>query len=458
MPSESKTMSAEPLRWRSVISYGLGDAANNFVFSLGLMFLLPYYTDVAGIGAAAAGTLLMTVRVYDAVMDITAGRVIDRGCLPARHGRFRPWLLWASAPLLLLNVAVFSVPSGWSAAGKLVYAYVTYALLGTAYSFVNVPYGSLAAAMTQSPRQRSRLAAARTLMSTAAAIFLAFALVPALRDIHGEALQNRLTLLTVALAVAGMALYAVCFSTTREVVERRTLHPSWRESWATLASNRALHVLCLAALCALTGAGSLSASAMYFARYLLGDARHFLTFTLVGTPFGLLVSVSLGPALVERFGKRAVFQFGMATAATAHFLLFFAPTAHPAPAFACLAIASAGLMLAMAVMWALQGDTVEYGEWRGGMRLEGLNYSLFSLTRKCGLALGGSIPAFLLAGAAYAPNQATQDAGVLTAIREGVALAPAIAFSAAFLVMFLYPLSDRRFLELVREIKTRRAK
>jgi glucuronide carrier protein len=447
--------SANPLPWRSVAGYGLGDMANGFVFSMGLLFLLPYYTDVAGIGAAAAGTLLMTLRLYHAGVDIAAGRVIDRGSLATRQGRFRPFLLWAAAPLLLLNVAVFSVPSGWSGTEKLVYAYLSYALLGTAYSFVHIPYGSLATAMTQAPRERSRLAAARTLMSTGAVVFLAFALGPALRGVHGEVLQNRLTLLTVALAAVGMACYALCFLGTRETVKRPARRPAWRESASTLAANRALQVLCLAALCALAGAGSLSASAMYFARYFLGDARHFLGIVLSTTPFGLLAAVLLGPVLVGRFGKRAVFQLGMAIAAAAHFALFFLPAAPLAPVFACLAFGSAGLMLAMVVMWALENDTVEYGEWRSGMRLEGLNYSLFALTRKCGQALGGSIPAYLLASAAYTPNLAAQSAEVLQAIRQGMALAPAIAFSAAFLVMFFYPLSDRRFLELVHEIEER---
>ncbi|GHU26156.1 glucuronide transporter [Betaproteobacteria bacterium] len=446
---------AKSLQWSGVIGYGLGDMANSFVFSMGLLFLLPYYTDVAGIGAAAAGTLLLTVRIYDAAADVAAGRIIDSARIPTRLGRFRPWLLWVSAPLLLLNVAVFSVPSGWSGAEKLVYAYITYALLGTAFSFITISYGSLAAVMTQLPRERSRLAAVRSLMSMSVTIFLASALGPAFRDVQGEALQSRLTMLTLVLAVLGMAFYAACFLTTRETVTRQAQPPAWRDSWTTLVANRALHVLCVASLCALAGAGSLSASAMYFARYVLGDATYFLTFALTTTPLGMLVSVLLGPMLVARFGKKMVFQCGMAIAAAAHFLLFFTSPVKPVLAFVFLALGSISLTLAMVVAWALQNDTVEYGEWKSGMRLEGLNYSLFSLTRKCGLALGGSLPAFLLAASAYVPNQATQDAGTLRAILAGVALAPAMAFSLAFVVMFFYPLSDLRFLEIVREIEAR---
>jgi glucuronide carrier protein len=182
---------AEPLKWRSVVGYGLGDAANNFVFSMGLLFLLPYYTDVAGIGAAAAGALLMAARFYAAAMDLVAGQVVDSGRFATRRGRFRPWLLWIPAPLLLLNAAVFSVPSGWSAEWKLVYAYTTYALLETTYSFVKIPYGALATVMTQQPRERSRLAAARTLASTGAILLLGYALGPALHELSCTARRCR---------------------------------------------------------------------------------------------------------------------------------------------------------------------------------------------------------------------------------------------------------------------------
>lgn len=447
---------AAALKWQSVVGYGLGDAANNFAFSLGLLFLLNYYTDVAGIDAAAAGTLLMLVRIYDAAMDMVVGRVIDGTRASTRWGRFRPYLLYGSLPLLLLNVAVFSVPATWGTSGKLAYAYITYALLGTAYALVNIPYGALASVMTQAPRERSRLSAARTLLSTATVILLASVLGSALRGEHGAALQAQLTEFTLLLAAVGVLLHWVCVGSCREVVERSIMHPPWKDSLATLRVNRPLQMLCLIALCTLIGASSAGASAMYYARYVLGDAKHFLTITVATTVVGMLLGVPAAPLLVGRFGKQRTFQIGMATAAAAHLTLLFVASAGLISVCGTLALGAAGSMLAMTVMWALESDTVEYGEWKTGMRIEGMNYSFFSLTRKCGQALGGSFPAFLLAGSAYVPNQATQTPSALWAITQGVALVPAIAFGAAFLIMAAYPLSDRRFLAIVQEIKTRR--
>lgn len=131
----------QQLSWRTIVGYSLGDVANNFAFAMGALFLLSYYTDVAGVGAAAAGTMLLLVRVFDAFADVFAGRVVDS--VNTRWGKFRPFLLFGTAPLMIFSVLVFWVPTDWSHGSKVVYAYLTYMGLGLCYSLVNIPYGSL---------------------------------------------------------------------------------------------------------------------------------------------------------------------------------------------------------------------------------------------------------------------------------------------------------------------------
>lgn len=443
-----------PLSWKNVIGYGLGDVANNFAFAMGALFLLNYYTDVAGIPAAAAGTMLVVVRIYDAIMDMVAGRVIDR--TSTRWGRFRPFLLWGAVPLMLLSVAVFSVPSGWDADAKLLYAYVSYALLGTAYSFVNIPFGSLATVMTQQPRERARLGASRTLMAMGTFSFLALVLGPVVRSAKGEALQSMLTQFTLILAVAGIVMYYLCFKSTREIVERDIAQPKLKDSIGTLLTNRPLLMLCASALCVLIGYFSLSATSMFFARYVLGDTKQFVVLVFVTTLFGTLVAAPLAPLLVGKLGKKGAFLCGLALAAFGFFALFLAPLSNKAWIYGALGTASIGVQMAMTVMWALEADTVEYGEWRTGMRIEGLTYSFFSFTRKCGQALGGSVPAFLLAASGYVPNAEVQSERAIAGIQQAMALVPAIAFAAAFVLMLFYPLTDARFAQLVEEIRGRR--
>ncbi|WP_218053013.1 MFS transporter, partial [Cellulomonas algicola] len=156
------------------------------------MFLVLYYTDVVGISPAAAGTLFLVVRAWDAFADIYAGRVVDRTM--TRWGKFRPFFLFGSLPLLLLSVATFTVPGGLGGTGKLIYAYVTYALLGLAYSLVNIPYGSLASAMTQVPTERAKLASFRMVGTAATIIMLSFVVAPQIRsseNLHGQCVRGR---------------------------------------------------------------------------------------------------------------------------------------------------------------------------------------------------------------------------------------------------------------------------
>ena len=153
------SIAGERLPKRAIVGYGLGDFANNLAFTLGTTFLLYYYTDVAGMSAAAVATMFFVVRLWDAVTDIFAGRLVDRTM--TRLGKFRPFILFGGVPLLFLSALTFHVPAEFDAGTKLLYAYLTYAILGLSYSLVNIPYGSLASAMTQSVHQRAKLVASR---------------------------------------------------------------------------------------------------------------------------------------------------------------------------------------------------------------------------------------------------------------------------------------------------------
>ncbi|HFK7306426.1 TPA: glycoside-pentoside-hexuronide (GPH):cation symporter [Escherichia coli] len=314
----------QQLSWRTIVGYSLGDVANNFAFAMGALFLLSYYTDVAGVGAAAAGTMLLLVRVFDAFADVFAGRVVDS--VNTRWGKFRPFLLFGTAPLMIFSVLVFWVPTDWSHGSKVVYAYLTYMGLGLCYSLVNIPYGSLATAMTQQPQSRARLGAARGIAASLTFVCLAFLIGPSIKNSSPEEMVSVYHFWTIVLAIAGMVLYFICFKSTRENVVRIVAQPSF---------------------------------------------------------------------------------------------------------------------------------TVEYGEYLTGVRIEGLTYSLFSFTRKCGQAIGGSIPAFILGLSGYIANQ-VQTPEVIMGIRTSIALVPCGFMLLAFVIIWFYPLTDKKFKEIVVEIDNRK--
>ncbi len=450
------TRTAEPdfstgrLPLRSIIGYGAGDGANNLAFSTATMFLLVYYTDVAGITAAAAGTLLLVVRIFDAFADVIAGRIVDRTYSKRFGGKFRPFILFGSLPLLVLSFLTFTVPQ-IGQTGVLIYAYLTYAALGFAYSMVNIPYGSLAGAMTQNPSERAKLGTARTVGAAVVGAALGIFVAPLLKP--GADLQFVFTVMTLCFIVVGMGLYLFTYFTAKERVVRTVQHVSMRQSFATLKGNRPLLMLCIASLLSLIGMLSSSTAQIYFLRDVFGALNLYAVLSLSQLVL-IFVLAPFVPAIVRRFGKRSTFIASGLIGTVGNLVAFFAPTV--AVALPAMILAMVGLMLGGMVVWAIEADTVEYGEWKTGVRAEGITYALFSFTRKTGQAIGGALAAYALALGGYAAGAATQTVSAEWGIRAGAAAVPAVFILLSVIVMVFYPLTDKVHATIVAEITARR--
>jgi glucuronide carrier protein len=461
MTDNGKTVTARPapaagaiakLSRLSIVGYGAGDAANNLAFTTATSYLLVYYTDVAHIEAAAAGTLMLVVRIFDAFTDMLAGRIVDR-TYSRRFGKFRPFLMFGSVPLLLLTVASFSVPQ-IGHTGALIYAYVTYAALGMAYSLVNIPYGSLAGAMTQDPAERSKLASARSigagLVGAALGVFLAPRIVP------GANLQQLFTFVTLCFVVVGTALYFFTALTAKERVVRAVPKVSMRQSFATLKGNKPLLLLCLSSFVLLTGYLSLATVQLYYLRDVLGALQLFAWVSLIQIALTFGLSAVL-PRLVRRIGKKRIYLIGAVITVIGGVMVLVAPASSVAFGFAGLVVSYLGILSASMVLWAIESDTVEYGEWKTGVRSEGITYALFSFTRKSGQALGGALAAYAIAWGGYNAATTHQTAHADLGIRVGVGLIPAACALIAFVIMFFYPLTDKRHAQILAEVQARRA-
>jgi glucuronide carrier protein len=441
----------KPLRLPQFLGYAAGDAANNLAFSMSSMFLLLYYTDVVGLEAAAVGTLFLVVRFWDAFADVFAGRLVDR--TSTQWGKFRPFLLFASLPLLLLSVATFSVPGGLSHGSALVYAYVSYAFLGLAYSLVNIPYGSMATAMTQRPEERAKLATFRVFGSQLTILMLALVVAPQIKG--SDDLQHSLTVTTLVFVGVGFALYLFTFLTAKEQVPRDVPKVSVRQTVDTVKQNKPLLMLCLSSLAFLTGMFALQTVAIYYARDVLGDANYYIIISIVQTAGTFLVAAFI-PHFVRTIGKKQAYLTFGAIAIAAGIGLALAPSATPAVAFLCFFVLGIGLGGVNTLMWALEADTVEYGEWKTGIRTEGITYALFSFTRKMGQAVGGAAAAYTIGFGGYVAQAQAQPDSALTAIRIAAGVVPAAVIAIALAIMFAYPLTESRFREIVSDVARRR--
>jgi GPH family glycoside/pentoside/hexuronide:cation symporter len=144
------------------IGYGLGDTASNFFWQMFMSFILFFYTDVFGIPAAAAGTMLLVTRMWDTGIDPIMGVIADR--TDTRWGKFRPYLLWIALPIGIIGVLTFTTPN-LSVSGKIIYAYITSTLMMAAYTAINTPYSALMGVLTPNSLERTSISSYRFVLA-----------------------------------------------------------------------------------------------------------------------------------------------------------------------------------------------------------------------------------------------------------------------------------------------------
>jgi len=465
--------SLQKLPFKTVAGYGAGDFGFNLAFSLSTTFLLYYYTDVAGISAAAVGTMFLVVRLWDAFADLLAGRLVDRTM--TRWGKFRPFLMFGAIPLLFMSFLVFNVPTSLDGGMKLIYAYATYAVLGLIYSLVNIPYGSLASAVTQSVHERAKLVAARAFGSAVGSVVLTFVIGAEINDLRAQkagistpedlvayqaAVQSTFTYITLAFIVVGTAAFWFTAWACRESVIRTQPRVTVRETVATLKSNKPLAYLCASSFFYLIGLFAVGGATAYYAQYVLGNIGLVGLITLVNVGISMLITPII-PRIIDRFGKKKVFQYCGLFTMLGGVGLFFAPANMLWLVLVTLAIKGIGASLINTVMFGLEADTVEYGEWQTGKRSEGATYALFSFVRKVTQSIGGAVGAWALAIGGYVaagagnPNPVQPDSAII-AIKAVIGLLPAACALIAMLIFVKYPLNDARFAEIRNETEARK--
>jgi GPH family glycoside/pentoside/hexuronide:cation symporter len=442
-------MSAAPLGLGRTIGYAIGDFGFNLFFTFANLFLLYYYTDVLGIPAAAAGGVIMVALVIEGALDPAMGVLANR--TRSRFGRYRPWLLFGAGPLCLSFVAMF-LPLGLSGGALLAYTLATHLMFRLLYTVVGIPYAALSAQMTSDSRERSTLAGVRMLFAIACGLTLATATLPLVAALGGG--REGFFRVSVGYAAAAFVILMICYASTREDPAATYSHPTLREAWRGIRDNRPFQLVMWAMVLASIGSTTAQKTLVYYMKYVVGSEASV-------TPALALSTLVAGIALpfwmfmTRRIGKRLVWVAG-ATIATLQGLTFFilAPTAG---ALLWIVIGAGGFATAAIVLtfWSTVPDTVEFGEWRSGVRTEGAIYGVVTLAQKVALGIGVGLLGVLLQAIGYRPNE-VQSPDTVFGIRVLVALGPAILASCGGLLMWFYPIDWRLHGRLTKALGWRR--
>ncbi|MCW8109139.1 glycoside-pentoside-hexuronide (GPH):cation symporter [Alteromonas ponticola] len=424
---------------REKIAYGLGDTASNFIFQTVMLFLTFYYTDIIGLAPAAVGTMFLVVRVFDAVTDPLMGALADK--TNTRWGSYRPYLLWLALPFALCSVLAFTSPP-LPEEGKLIYAFVTYALLMLMYTAINIPYSALGGVMSADASERVSIQSYRFVFAMVGGLLVTTFTLP-LVEFFGEgdqALGYQQTM--IAMSIVGMVLFLLCFAGTKERVK-----PSTQGTVTIKAQLRALwqndqcRVLCVVAVVLLTGMVLRNTLAIYYVKYVLQRPDEVTLFVTAGM-IGSIIGCALANPLANRMCKVKAYMLLQLISAVLCFINYFVPPDMWRTAMGVHFLWGLFLQMATPLLWAKIADVVDYGESTTGVRMTGITYSTVVFFIKVGLAVGGALAGWLLAIYGYQPN--VFEASVAHGIIVSFCIFPAIASIAVAIIMRWYTLDSQK--------------
>jgi sugar (glycoside-pentoside-hexuronide) transporter len=434
------------------LSYASSEIAGQLIFCVISFYLLKFYTDVYGLSAAAAGAILLFARCFDAVDAPIWGIIFEK--THSRWGRSRPWFLWLAIPFAISGVLTFVTPNLGPTA-KIVYAASTYVICSVLYTGINTPVTAILAALTPDSHERVVLTSFRMFGSKLGVLFVNLTVLLLVAKLgHGNDRRGFMLVMPMY-ALGSIALYLLAFRNLRETVHEAKKHISVKQSFSALKGNAPWLIIFLSSLFFWIAFIARISSAPYFFQYVL----HRTDLTPIANSLDVtsLATILLLPFFCRLISKRTVWALGLVGSVLAQVIVYFGVRCSSvSEVMIGWVIGFLASGIAMAMPFSLLSDSVDYGEWKGGVRAAGLLTAIgAAFCLKAGSGLGGALPAWILDYFHYIPNVA-QSAHSILGIELSCIWLPAVAYAIALLPVLFYYRYERLEPQIQRELEDRR--
>lgn len=451
-----------PFGMKDKLGYAFGDFGNDFTFILSSMFMLKFYTDVMGIAPALVGMLMMLARFVDAFTDVTMGQIVDRS-KPTKDGKFRPWIRRMCGPVAISSFMIYqSGFAGMSYGFKVFWMFVTYILWGSFfYTSINIPYGSMASAISADPKDRAELSTWRNIGATLASLVIGTGTpIVAYVTVEGKTVLSgsRMTMIAGVFAILAIICHMLCFKLVRERVPVPANNQKLEigKLLKSLFTNRALLGIIIAALLLLLATLGMQGMSAYVFPNFYGNAGAQSLSALLSNLAILFICAPLAAGLSEKMGKKelAIVSCLISSVVFAVCLIVHPDNAYIYIVFSVLAFVGIGFF--NTIIWAMITDVIDDAEVQNGVREDGTIYSVYSFARKLGQAFSSGMVGGLLSFIGYSEATAF-DPAVTEGIFRISCIIPALGLAAvALALMLIYPLNKKKVEANVAELAARR--
>ena len=444
---------ARPVGYTQRVSYAASDTAGQLLFTVISFYLLKFYTDIAGLSALVAGNILLIARFVDSLDAPLWGIVFEK--VHSKWGKSRPWFLWLCVPFALSGIATFATPD-LSRANEALYAAATYIVCSVLYTGINTPVTAILSALTSDARQRVVLTTYRMFGSKAGVLIVNATLLPCIAW-FGRGDDKLGIMRTIPIYAAGsIVLYLVAFRHLRERIPAAAGRVSIGKSFSAINGNGPWIIIVSSSLLFWIAFIARISTVPYFFEYVWH--RNDLVPLANSLDVVSLAALSFLPWMCRRTSKRNIWACGLAGALGSQFLLY-AGICSGSQALLFTGWISGILTsgVAMAMPFSLLADSVDYGEWKTGVRAAGLLTAIgAAFCLKVGSGLGGALPAWIFAATDYHANVG-QNSRALAGIVFAFVWLPGIFYALALLPVMFYERYERLEPLIAETLRSRRA-
>lgn len=442
-------------------AFASGELVYNLPWMLVSSYLAFFMTDIALIPATAVSVLFLVCRVWDAINDPMIGSLADR--TNTKMGRYRPWMLFGAIGLLPLVILLFWAHPDWSESARTIYGCALYFIVVVFATSWNIPFSALNGVVSPYPRERASFSSYRIFISSIACSLATAIFIPLVTNFsgsEGDTVRGYLLATVVVCALAVPFVFTAILG-TKEVVKAPPKQKGEKMSFKAMANcflkNPPLLIVCVAFFAyGFLNYGRMTVG-MYYFTYVWGDTS---LFTLYATVNGLICAVAafFSAHLVKLCrGKRGAMLFSYAAAFVLNMILFFLTPDRSSATLVMVLLLGTGIFngFCTALLYGMIGDTVEYGQWKTGIRADGLCSSGTSFMLKLGGAIAPSMLLAMLAAFGYVEGAAVQTDGVLSTINVVMNLVPAILAAVSFVFFLFYKLDAKLHAQIIEDLKER---
>lgn len=435
------------------LTFGFGNLAANLMLTTASSFITYYYTDVVGLSAVIVGNNLLWARLFDGASDLAMGAIVDK--TRSKHGKARPWILWMAIPYALAMILLFTSPDFLGSTGKAIYAFVTYVIaLAGVYTATMVPYNAMIGTTTLNPVDRGNLSTSRTLAGFVGAMGVTAVVLPVVNFFGGD--KQAWTWMAAVFGVISTVLLLILFKNSKERVSEATVAVEkvpLKTNIKALFQNKYWIIMILYMMIGFITSG-LGGINIFYAQWILGDPAKVAVIGILSF-MPIAVGAVFMPVLLSKFSKKMIVLVGSLVMLLGLAIIALFPENFTMIMIG-LVIRGLGIAPGAVAGFAMLGDVADYGEWKTGIRSEGLIFSAGTFAEKVGSGVGGLILGVVLGLGGYVSQGATQSTEALFAIKAIFAYLP-IAFTAICILLILFYDLDKKLPGIAEDLKAKRA-